>query len=91
MTDPLVTAHEDAVHARARADAARLRAAAAIVAVRGNDTIADWLDELAARMTAEHVHEWIDDTDYADHGRRYVCATCGAVRTEPYDQEDHHA
>lgn len=28
-------------------------------------------------------HEWIDDTNYADHGHRYVCATCGATRTEP--------
>ena len=60
-TTNLRTAHEDAVHARARADAARLRAAAAIVAVRGNDSIADWLDELAAKIAPPRTHQ--EDAD----------------------------
>lgn len=38
------------IHDHSRQAAARLRAAAAIVATRGVDPLADWLDDLAAKV-----------------------------------------
>lgn len=38
-----------------------------------------------------HEHEWVDDTNYGDHARRYVCISCGTPKSEPYGDVDEEA
>jgi len=65
------------------ASPAQVRAAAAIVEVRGRRELADALDALAATMpTPGHEHEWVDATTYLDEHRRLVCTGCPQTRTE---------
>jgi len=84
-------------HDQARRDAATLRAAAAILEVRAQTAphlvaLANRLLALAAQLqpdpNVEHAHEWVDDTNYGDPARRYVCTGCPETKTEPFDQED---